>query len=96
MQEKCIKMRGRGDGLWLREDYWPSKLDREGPRLPSKWERRKQQASDDSQDASSDRQTRSTAFSVSASSVFLLVLATWYIRSEKSTLRSDLPRGKWE
>ena len=41
----------------------------------SKWERRKQQASDDSQDVSRDRQTHSTAFSVSASSVFLLLAA---------------------
>lgn len=25
----------RDDGLWLRENYWPPKLDREAPRLPS-------------------------------------------------------------
>src|SRR5260370_3167495 len=25
----------REDSLWLREDYWPPKFDREGPHLPS-------------------------------------------------------------
>jgi len=25
----------RGDSLWLREEYWPPKLDRDSPRLPS-------------------------------------------------------------
>ncbi len=57
----------------------------------SKWERRKQQASDDSQDASRDRQTRSTAFSVSASSVFLLLAA--YARTDMRRSQHTLCGG---
>jgi len=53
-----------------------------------RWNRR---ASDDLQDASRDRQTRSTAFSVSATSVFLLLAA--YARTDMRRSQHTLCGG---
>jgi len=62
-----------------------------GTLVTRRWQQRNRRASDDPQDAQRDKQTRSTAFSVSASSVFFLLTA--YSRTDMRRSQHTLCGG---